>query len=45
MTRWLAGLGLGAIAMILFTACGRRASTEVAPAEDRPTFVWVFSDP
>ena len=45
MTRWLAVFGLGAIATVLFTACDGRASTEVAPADDRPTFVWIFSDP
>jgi hypothetical protein len=45
MTRWLAVFGLGAIALILFTACGGRPSPQVAPAQNRPTFVWIFSDP
>ncbi len=43
--RWVvAALALG-IAAAISTACGGQAESRVAPAPDRPTFVWIFSDP
>ena len=45
MTRWVAVLGLVAIAIVLLSACGGRPSPQVTPTRDRPTFVWIFSDP
>jgi hypothetical protein len=43
--RWMvAALALG-IAAVISTACAGQAEPRVAPASDRPTFVWIFSDP
>lgn len=42
---WIvAALALG-IAAAISTACAGQAGSRVAPASDRPTFVWIFSDP
>ncbi len=45
MTRWFGAVGLGAMALILVTACGSQPTPQATPAQDRPTFVWIFSDP
>lgn len=43
--RWVvAALALG-IAAATSTACAGEAEPRVSPASDRPTFVWIFSDP
>lgn len=43
--RWgVALLALGALALTA-TACAGKAEPRVEPASDRPTFVWIFSDP
>lgn len=43
--RWAAALlALGALALTA-TACAGGGRAQVQPASDRPTFVWIFSDP
>lgn len=43
--RLLLGIGFLVIALPLLGACAVGPTPQLGPAGDRPTFVWIFSDP